>query len=98
MSIQFCSMDYKLPTHLAEPAVRTTVSIHSSWEPPSLFLLEQALSAIQACVLKRCEGALGNYLFSLNEGCPSVDSWSQNRKRNSCKQVHYPKPDKTHRS
>lgn len=63
MSTQFCSLDYKLPTHLAELAGRKTVSVRSSWEPPSLFLLEQALSAMQASDLNRCEGVLDNFLF-----------------------------------
>lgn len=63
MSIQFCSMDYRLPTHLAELAVGKSVSVHSSWEPLSLFLLEWALSAIQAHDLNRCHGALDNFFF-----------------------------------
>lgn len=58
-------MDYRLPAHLAELAVRKTVSVHSTWEPPSLFLLEQALSATQAWELNRCEGVLDNYFFLL---------------------------------
>jgi len=64
VSIQFCSTDYRFPAHLTELAVRKTVSVHSTWEPPSLFLLEQASSAMQACDLNRCDGVLDNYLFS----------------------------------
>lgn len=63
MSIQFCGMDYRLPTRLAELAVRKTVSVHPSWEPPSPFLLEQALSAMQACGFNRCEVVLDNFFL-----------------------------------
>lgn len=50
---EICSINYRLPTHLAELMVRQIVSIHSNWEPPSLFLLEQAFSAMLAH-LNRC--------------------------------------------
>ena len=112
MSIQFCSMDYRLPTHLAELAVRKPVSVHSSWEPPSLLLLEQALSAAEACDLNRCEGALDNYFsFFLNDGVLLRTAGGKNRKRrfclvsnrsnylkDSCKQGRYLKAGKIHRS
>lgn len=74
MSIQFRSMDYRLPAHLAELAVGKSVSVHSSWEPPSLFLLERALSAMQAHDLNRCQGALDIFFFFLERLCPSEDS------------------------
>lgn len=75
MSLQFCTMDHRLPTLLAELGVRKTLSVQAV--RLLLFLLEQALSAMQ-------EHNGSGVAFSLNDCVLPRAAGGKNRTRRFC--------------